>query len=37
LKQCGAEVQVHWDPGGHTIGVGQVKAAQEWLKRRIGD
>ena len=33
LTECGAAVQIQWDAGGHTIGVGQVKAAQEWLKR----
>jgi predicted esterase/catechol 2,3-dioxygenase-like lactoylglutathione lyase family enzyme len=37
LRECGADVQIYWDPGGHTINVGQFKAAREWLTRRIGD
>lgn len=33
VGECGADVQIHWEPGGHTIAGGAIKAAQEWLKR----
>jgi len=37
LKEGGAEVHVHWDPGGHAIAPGEVKAAQKWLAERVLD
>jgi glyoxalase family protein len=33
LREGGAEVTVHWEPGGHEIAPGVVSAAQEWLER----
>jgi predicted esterase len=36
LAQAGAEVTVHWDPGGHTVTEGEVQAAREWLLRLVG-
>jgi predicted esterase/catechol 2,3-dioxygenase-like lactoylglutathione lyase family enzyme len=33
LRECGAEVQIHWEPGGHTIAAGEIKAAQAWLDK----
>jgi predicted esterase len=32
LKQSGADVTLHWVPGGHTISRAEVSAAQEWLQ-----
>jgi len=34
LRDAGAEVTVHWDPGGHTISSAEVQAAREWLAER---
>jgi phospholipase/carboxylesterase len=31
LRECGADVSVHWDAGGHAITPGEIKAAQLWL------
>ena len=31
LRECGAEVTLRWDEGGHTITPGLVSAAGEWL------
>ncbi len=31
LRQSGAAVAVHWDPGGHTIAPATFKAAQQWI------
>src|ERR1051325_2886810 len=31
LRECGAEVAIHWDVGGHVITPGEVKAAQRWI------
>jgi predicted esterase len=33
LREGGAEVTLHWEPGGHEISPGVVSAAQEWLER----
>lgn len=35
LKQAGADVHVHWEPGGHVITPGEIKAAQTWLAERM--
>ena len=32
LRQAGAQVTVHWEPGGHTVARGEVDAAQGWLQ-----
>jgi predicted esterase len=35
LREAGAEVAVHWDPGGHEVSRGVVSATQEWLGRHV--
>jgi phospholipase/carboxylesterase len=35
LREAGAEVALHWEPGGHEVSPGVVAAAQEWLARAI--
>ncbi|MEX2154664.1 MAG: VOC family protein [Gemmatimonadaceae bacterium] len=32
LRESGADVTVHWEPGGHAIAPSEIKAAQEWLQ-----
>ncbi len=34
LRQAGADVTVHWSPGGHAVGQDEVQAARHWLARR---
>ncbi|HEY0972065.1 MAG TPA: VOC family protein [Gemmatimonadales bacterium] len=36
LREAGADVTVHWEPGGHTITRSEVDAAREWMAREIG-
>ncbi len=31
LRAGGADVQLHWEPGGHAIAPAEVDAAREWL------
>ena len=33
LREAGADVAVHWDPGGHTISKSEVDAAGQWLRK----
>lgn len=33
LEQAGADVEMHWQPGGHTLNQAEVRAATEWLGR----
>jgi predicted esterase len=33
LRDAGAQVELHWEPGGHAIGAGELRSAQEWLER----
>ena len=33
LRAGGADVTVHWEPGGHTIAPGEITAARAWLAR----
>ncbi|MGH7679237.1 MAG: VOC family protein [Gemmatimonadaceae bacterium] len=33
LRKAGAEVHIHWESGGHTITIGEYKAAQQWLRQ----
>jgi len=33
LRDAGAEVTVHWEPGGHAIAPGEIEAARAWLAR----
>jgi len=34
LHGAGADVTLHWEPGGHAIGRGEVQAATDWLQPR---
>jgi predicted esterase len=34
LRMAGADVTLHWVPGGHMLGPGEVQAAAEWLANR---
>ena len=34
LRAAGAEVSIHWEPGGHAIAPGEIRAAQAWLTER---
>lgn len=34
LKVAGANVTLHWEPGGHALGSGEVEAARRWLTER---
>jgi phospholipase/carboxylesterase/glyoxalase family protein len=31
LRRAGANVTVHWQPGGHTLAIQEVDAARQWL------
>ena len=33
LRECGADVTLHWETGGHTITPTEITAAQGWLAR----
>ena len=33
LREAGADVHVHWEQGGHAIGVAEYKAARDWLRQ----
>lgn len=33
LRQAGAEVELHWEQGGHAVGPSEVSAARSWLGR----
>jgi predicted esterase len=35
LRDAGAEVSLHWEPGGHTVTEGEVTAAREWIARLL--
>lgn len=34
LREMGADVTQHWEPGGHTLGQAEVSAASRWLRTR---
>ena len=36
LRRAGAEVLMHWEPGGHGITAAEVRSAHEWLTERFG-
>jgi predicted esterase/catechol 2,3-dioxygenase-like lactoylglutathione lyase family enzyme len=36
LREAGAEVTLHWEPGGHEIAPGVVSAAQGWMAHEVG-
>jgi predicted esterase/catechol 2,3-dioxygenase-like lactoylglutathione lyase family enzyme len=31
LRNAGADVTLHWEPGGHSVAKGEIDAAQRWL------
>jgi phospholipase/carboxylesterase len=33
LREAGADVTLHWEPGGHRIAPGEITAARDWLAR----
>ena len=33
LRQAGAEVTLHWEPGGHAITQREVDAAHKWIEQ----
>jgi predicted esterase len=33
LRECGAEVEEHWQPGSHQLTQNDILAAREWLRR----
>jgi predicted esterase/catechol 2,3-dioxygenase-like lactoylglutathione lyase family enzyme len=33
LRECGADVRVHWEPGGHALTRAELAAAREWIAR----
>ena len=33
LRQAGAKVTVHWEPGGHALTETEVRAAREWIAK----
>jgi predicted esterase len=33
LREAGADVTQHWDPGGHTLSRAELAAAREWIGR----
>jgi glyoxalase family protein len=33
LRECGADVTVHWEPGGHALTRAEMAAAHEWISR----
>jgi phospholipase/carboxylesterase/glyoxalase family protein len=35
LTSFGAEVEVHWHPGGHELGQDDIAAARKWLSRNF--
>jgi phospholipase/carboxylesterase len=35
LRQAGADVTLYWQPGGHSLSIGEVEAARVWLADRL--
>jgi glyoxalase family protein len=35
LREAGADVTLHWEPGGHEVSPGVVSAAQEWVAQHV--
>jgi phospholipase/carboxylesterase len=35
LREAGADVVVHWEPGGHALTQAEVQAAHDWIARRL--
>ncbi len=36
LQHAGAQVSLSWQPGGHTLGLEEVRAAADWMQHIIG-
>ena len=37
LRDAGADVQLHWSPGGHELTRGDIAAAGAWLSKATGE
>jgi predicted esterase len=37
LRQSGADVTLHWHPGGHAISNSELETARRWLAARLGE
>lgn len=35
LREAGADVTLHWEPGSHALGRGELEAARRWLADRV--
>jgi predicted esterase len=35
LREAGATVALHWEPGGHSVSEGEVDAARQWIQRGL--
>ena len=35
LRNCGADVTLHWEPGGHALSPGEVEGGRRWLARYL--
>lgn len=35
LRQAGATVTLHWEPGGHAVTKGEIDAAQRWIRECV--
>jgi len=35
LRRAGADVTVHWAPGGHAVTEGELDAARQWLRQSV--
>jgi predicted esterase len=35
LRDAGADVTVHWPPGGHTVTGDELEAARDWIARLL--
>ena len=35
LSRAGADVTLHWEPGGHAVTRGEIEAARDWLAARV--
>jgi phospholipase/carboxylesterase len=36
LRRAGADVTLHWHPGGHTLSQSELEAARAWIAGRVG-
>jgi glyoxalase family protein len=35
LREAGATVTLHWEPGGHTVTEGEINAARQWIVQHV--